>query len=708
LKEMKFHVSFIWHYDPCGIISEMRVKNKNVPYVHTPKPEIEKFTNQTEWEPNTLVEIEQQDPSVTISQTTTPQVPKEKISRKDTSPSVTEVSAEDFQLHTKRPKTSHTSDTAGEKEIQSTTTMKDDRSLLSTSNKQIMSTVSSKKPTDTPLVDQPSKVGPKLSVFEKYDLIKKKNQTLTNNTYAQFWKQTSTTQHRLLSAFDTEKGRMHMDFLQAQVPDPKAITDYKRATFEFHTRDVHPADQMDLHRKTGEMVFSTLANASTAAAKLQVSLSNVQTQLKLEKISSFAKDNRIKTLEELVLKIGYDPSNVKAVEEMLKKKNVDIASLRKQLKLPPTEDAQAKEIAETEGEKDEMLKLIMEQNAQLKEMEAELERLVKEKEQSKPMEVIPLSTVPLTGVSTTSAAGIPSAEIPSATPLTALEKTVELEKSMEEMNLQETEIGRLKKEVENLQELKSSYQTSYSMEKQTSDKLKQELQQLQKKTVAGKTLVEAKESVWMDISKSINEIWPMVQIMFEQNKLVQRSKQAIEKIRGELGEMPTEATEIIKFLNSKTREELEELKIEDRMETILEVKRVLTKRGLMLQLEEKVQIMDTGVQRFFSKIEALQKKGLPGLRVINDKLMTLSDYKKKLATVAKDSSKFSGIQGSITGKAFLEALQSDISIQHEIQYIFIVKPTFSKYTEMDEIYRRLLKVIIPSHLRWEELCNLIE
>ena len=82
------------------------------------------------------------------------------------------------------------------------------------------------------------------------------------------------------------------------------------------------------------------------------------------------------------------------------------------------------------------------------------------------MEVIPWSVVPLTGVSTASVA-----EIPSATPLTALEKTVELDKSMEEMNLQETEISRLKKEIENLQELKSSYQTSYSKEKQTSDQL---------------------------------------------------------------------------------------------------------------------------------------------------------------------------------------------------------------------------------------------
>jgi hypothetical protein len=147
------------------------------------------------------------------------------------------------------------------------------------------------------------------------------------------------------------------------VPDPKVITDYKRATFEFQAKYVHPADQMDLHKKTGEMVFSMLAHASTTASRLQVSLNDVQTQLKLEKISSFAKDNSIKTLEELVLKIRYDPLTVKAVEEMFKKKKKDIVSLRKQLSLPPTIDSQAKEIAEIEGEKDEMLKLIMEQNA---------------------------------------------------------------------------------------------------------------------------------------------------------------------------------------------------------------------------------------------------------------------------------------------------------------------------------------------------------
>jgi hypothetical protein len=89
LKDMKFNTSFTWHYDPCGIIAEMRSKNKISPYAHTLKPEIEKYVNQTEWEVNTLEDTEQQSPLTMISQTTTPQVPKEKRPRKDTSPSAT-------------------------------------------------------------------------------------------------------------------------------------------------------------------------------------------------------------------------------------------------------------------------------------------------------------------------------------------------------------------------------------------------------------------------------------------------------------------------------------------------------------------------------------------------------------------------------------------------------------------------------------------
>jgi len=58
-------------------------------------------------------------------------------------------------------------------------------------------------------------------------------------------------------------------------------------------------------------------------------------------------------------------------------------------------------MAETKVKKEEMLKLIMEKNDQIKEMEAELDKLFKEKEKNVPMVAIPLNAVPITGVSTT-------------------------------------------------------------------------------------------------------------------------------------------------------------------------------------------------------------------------------------------------------------------------------------------------------------------
>jgi len=64
----------------------------------------------------------------------------------------------------------------------------------------------------------------------------------------------------------------------------------------------------------------------------------------LEKVSTLAKDSKIKSLEDLVLKMGYDPSNINAAKELARKKNVEISALRKQLKLLASEDPTTKEI----------------------------------------------------------------------------------------------------------------------------------------------------------------------------------------------------------------------------------------------------------------------------------------------------------------------------------------------------------------------------
>ena len=66
------------------------------------------------------------------------------------------------------------------------------------------------------------------------------------------------------------------------------------------------------------------------------------------------------------MEVGYDPNNIKATEELIKKKNADIAELKKKLKLPTTEHPQNKEVLENENHKEEMMNLIIQLTTQLK------------------------------------------------------------------------------------------------------------------------------------------------------------------------------------------------------------------------------------------------------------------------------------------------------------------------------------------------------
>ena len=90
-------------------------------------------------------------------------------------------------------------------------------------------------------------------------------------------------------------------------------------------------------------------------------------------------------------------------------------------------------MVETEDHKEEMLKIIMEHNAQIREMEAEMDKLIKEKEHNVQMAIIPLDAVPLSGFRTTETST--SIEIPSSIPVQVSDASDKLVKSMEDMFL---------------------------------------------------------------------------------------------------------------------------------------------------------------------------------------------------------------------------------------------------------------------------------
>jgi len=98
--------------------------------------------------------------------------------------------------------------------------------------------------------------------------------------------------------------------------------------------------------------------------------------------------------------------------------------------------------------------------------------------------------------------------------------------------------------------------------------------------------------------------------------------EAIHKTVEDLRNKREEANQLITFLNIKNSYHLDELEIEDRTTTIIEIKKFLTKRNLMLNLEKRCKSIETDIDSFILKYGILREKGLPSPMVIHDKLMT--------------------------------------------------------------------------------------
>lgn len=120
--------------------------------------------------------------------------------------------------------------------------------------------------------------GQRLDIKEKYKEIKARNERLKVKSYAHYLKMAPTNQIKLISAFDIKEGKLQMSFLKPTIQQPKSMENYLKIDPEVLAKDIHPIDQMELHKKNGEMVYSTLTNKAIATNQLQNSLNNISAQ----------------------------------------------------------------------------------------------------------------------------------------------------------------------------------------------------------------------------------------------------------------------------------------------------------------------------------------------------------------------------------------------------------------------------------------------
>ena len=147
--------------------------------------------------------------------------------------------------------------------------------------------------------------------------------------------------------------------------------------------------------------------------------------------------------------------------------------------------------------------------------------------------------------------------------------------------------------------------------------------------------------------------------------------------------------------------------IEDRTWTIIEIKKILTRRNLVLNLEKRCQSIRVDIGRFMTKYGILRENGLPSPMVIHDKLMTQEDYIERLKKFSSNEVSTSGVKALPTGKVLYDSLENLFFIENEGNKLFVNKPNFSKYTEVDEIHRKMIRMKLPETEWWTKLTDLL-
>jgi len=518
-----------------------------------------------------------------------------------------------------------------------------------------------------------------------------------------------------MAAYDFKEEKMILSHFKPKVQQPQTAANYVKKNLEVLAKDIHPMDQIELHKQTGEMVYATLVDKAMLAHELKESLNNTNTQLDLEKMSSSAKDNKIKTLEEIIMDLGHDPKDPKGVKALMKKKYDDIAALRKQLRLPPTVHPQTAELVQ-EKEAEDTMDLLMRMNQRIIQMEEELERIVQGKQgesTSQPPQTVP-TNVP---VPPTQAAAIPPV-IPTTTTTAATTTTSESSMSMEEMMkaVKELEIQTIevKEAKEKLAKLEASYDKSKIIvaEKQREIKaLDSKVKALEKELALDKTLAEIKKILWAKINQSITNQWQSIQAIYEQIQLIGLAQFENQRARAALRVMPEQVDRMINFLNNHTKEELAAMQIMSRTDTILTAKKVLTLRGFVQTLERECQEMQKDIDNFKLKLATLQSKGLPSLLTSAGRLLTREKYATRVNNYVTNqitASSSSPVETRPPSRQTLyDKLENLFYIEHEINHLFEVPPNFYKYTEADETLIKIQRHQLPPEDWWQAMLEIL-
>ena len=100
------------------------------------------------------------------------------------------------------------------------------------------------------------------------------------------------------------------------------VSDKKVSEMEVKLDKISVPDKIQLHKQTGDVIYSDLLHAIMKVNKLQVLVDKMEVQLKHEKVENKANLIHIKKLQGHVISLGSKPGNVQETNKLLEKRTI--------------------------------------------------------------------------------------------------------------------------------------------------------------------------------------------------------------------------------------------------------------------------------------------------------------------------------------------------------------------------------------------------
>lgn len=243
-----------------------------------------------------------------------------------------------------------------------------------------------------------------------------------------------------MAAYDIQEGKMTLNHFKPTMQQPQSAADYIKTNLEVLSKDIHPMDQIELHKKPKKWYSPPWPTKHYYLTNCKIHYIILLPNQNWKNLLLWLRITRIKSLEEIITELGHDPKDPKDIQELIRKEE-DITALKKQLKLPITMHPQTTKVAQQKAE-DDMMGLLMRMNGRLAETQKALEESLQGKQgvlASQPSQTAPIVTTAPSTVTTAVPPTDLASTTPSTTSTTAATTTVpdtnmSMEKMMEETN----------------------------------------------------------------------------------------------------------------------------------------------------------------------------------------------------------------------------------------------------------------------------------